>query len=56
MATIVSSLGKVINTRDIPDYFDPLFCCKCGGRIGWNDTRITDDSVARCDDCVTEED
>ena len=34
-----------------PDYI-PIFCSKCGERIGWMDSSYGDEGIYRCDDCV----
>ncbi len=31
---------------------EPIFCSKCGCRVGWNDTSYADcDLILYCDDC-----
>jgi hypothetical protein len=44
--------GGVLETEAISPRYDPHFCGKCGGRLGWIDTGISDAPVSFCDECI----
>jgi len=49
--------GNLLDTRNLPNHIDPVFCCSCGGRLGWADTDfLADTFVGWCDDCVAQVD
>ena len=43
-----------LRTEDIPQQYEPHFCGQCGGRLGWNDTAISDSPTSYCDGCMVE--
>ena len=53
MTTIKTHAG-VLETSNLPDWYEPIFCSKCGDRIGWGHTEYmeTDSFAGVCDDCA----
>ena len=52
--TISTPEGNRYDTKDVPVEYDPLFCARCGERVGWFDTDITETAYAICEECAAE--
>lgn len=56
MPTIRTASGKEFESQWLPPQWEPIFCSKCGNRVGWCDTDYgdADQVLLCCDDCAAE--
>jgi len=41
-----------LDTKELSDEYEPIFCNQCGCRVGWFDTSFNEASMVVCDDCA----
>lgn len=52
MVDIITKNGW-LDTKELPDRFEPIFCNNCGTRIGWYDTTYNETTIiVICDNCA----
>ncbi len=55
MTTLTAPNGKRYETEDVPSQYDPLFCRRCGRRVGWIDDDMQGvPCYPTCEDCIAD--